>query len=144
MILWWCLYFSTTADTGFMQRSVFRMEFSFGIFKFWTTLVKYSLNVSVISVSELRIYPFSVRFIISLAVILSEKRGLTNFRILLLSDMSFGFKFEKYYFLAFLKRVAGKLRFFLWALWEASFLPLKKSLHNIKVIFKQRIFQVLY
>ena len=96
-----------------MQRSVFRMEFSLGIFKFWTTLVKYSLNVSVISVSELRIYPFSVRFIISLAVILSEKRGLTNFRILLLSDMSFGFKFEKYCFLAFLKRVAGKLRFFL-------------------------------
>ena len=112
MILWWCLYFSIISNTGFIQRSVF-MEFSLGILRFWTTLLRQSLNVSAISVSQLRISPFSVRFIITLTVILSEKSGFAEFQNFLLLVISFGSKFEKYRFLAFRKRVTHKLHCFL-------------------------------
>ena len=69
------------------------------------------------TVSELRISQFSVRFIISLTVILSEKSGLTDFQNFLSSDIRFRCKFEKIInsivSLAFRKRVTHNLRCFL-------------------------------
>ena len=62
--------------------------------------------------SELRIFPLTVRFIISLTVILLDKSGVTDFQTILLSVLSFGSKFEKYFFLAFHKRVTHKLALF--------------------------------
>ena len=98
--------------------------FPIGILRFWTTLLKCSLNVSAISVSELRISPFSIRFIISLTVISSEKSGLTDFQNFLLSVISFGSKFEKCCFWLYAKRLHinctvfckhfGKHHFYLW------------------------------
>ena len=80
--------------------------------------------------SELRISPFSVKFIISLTVTLSGDSGLTDLQNVLLSAISFGSKFEKYCFLAFRRRFTHKLRCFLYALWEATFLSLRESLRN--------------
>ena len=53
---------------------------------------------------ELRISPFSLRFIISLIVILSKKSGLIDFQKFLLPVINFEFKFEKCcFFLLFAK-----------------------------------------
>ena len=66
------------------------MEFSYGILRFRIALLKHLLNASAISVYIFISATFSIRFLISLTVILSEKSGLTDFQIFLLSDISFG------------------------------------------------------
>ena len=79
-ILWWFSDCSIAANTGFMQKSMLNREFSVGILRLWTKLLKYLLNVSLITASVRRISRFSVKFIISLALILSEKRSLSDFQ----------------------------------------------------------------
>ena len=69
MIHWWCLFFSIAANTGFMQRFMFNRVFSLGILRFW-----------------------------SFTVISLENSDWIYFQNSLLSVISFGSKFEKYFF----------------------------------------------
>ena len=89
MILWWCLYFSATANAGFYTK--IRVEH--GFFPWDIEILNNIDEVVIQSISYIcvwaRISPFSVRFIISLTFILSEKSGLTDSQTFLLLVISF-------------------------------------------------------
>ena len=88
IILWWYWHLPIVAYTGFMQNRV-QQGISLGILMFWTTLVKYSLNVSAILVPELRITLFSTSVIFYLTFILSKKTVLTYIQSLSIIDCTF-------------------------------------------------------
>ena len=83
---WQCWIYANIRD----QRGFFpwAIEILNNIAKVVTERISYT-------VSEPRISKFSIRFIISLNVILSEKSSLTDFQYFLSSVITFGCKFEK-------------------------------------------------
>ena len=94
IILGWFLYFKIAFNTGSLTFWKLRLRFSYsGIFKFFTIFEKNSFSTSAVLDSLLINFPFSLRWILSLFIDFSDKRGLTVFPNFLLFVTSFSSKF---------------------------------------------------
>lgn len=102
-----------------------------------TMLLEQLLNISVISLSPIIILSFSIKYILSEVLDLSEKNIFTVFQNCLLSTIFFIFKFEKYCFVSFFSDWSKNFFVFLCFLSLKDLLLFRNLLRNFDLITRR-------